>query len=71
MLKDFLHVYNAIKVVITSFKLKAFKYKSIILIDIKLKYLKRYLLKLLQSYKLKTILLYIILYLKYIKYILD
>ena len=38
MLKDFLHVYNGIRVVITSSKSKAFKYKGIILTDIKLKY---------------------------------
>jgi hypothetical protein len=40
MLKDFLHVYNAIKVVINSLKLKAFKNKSLILTNIELNYLK-------------------------------
>jgi hypothetical protein len=40
MLKDFLHVYNAIKVIINSLKLKAFKNKSLILIDIELNYLR-------------------------------
>jgi Na+-translocating ferredoxin:NAD+ oxidoreductase RnfA subunit len=40
MLEDFLHVYKAIKVVINSSKLKAFKNKSLILIDIELNYLR-------------------------------
>ena len=39
MLKDFLHVYEAIKVVINSSKSKAFKNKSLILIDIEINYL--------------------------------
>ena len=39
MLKHFLHIYEAIKVVINSFKSKAFKDKSLILIDIKITYL--------------------------------
>jgi hypothetical protein len=34
MLKHFLHIYKAIKIVITSLKLKAFKNKSLILINI-------------------------------------
>jgi Na+-translocating ferredoxin:NAD+ oxidoreductase RnfA subunit len=40
MLKNFLHVYNAIKVIINSSKLKVFKNKSLILTDIKLNYLR-------------------------------
>jgi hypothetical protein len=40
MLKDFLHVYDAIRVIINSSKSKAFKYKGIILMENKLKYLK-------------------------------
>ena len=39
MLKHFLHIYKAIKVVINSFKSKAFKDKSLILIDIEITYL--------------------------------
>ena len=39
MLKHFLHIYEAIKVVINSSKSKAFKDKSLILIDIKITYL--------------------------------
>jgi hypothetical protein len=39
MLKHFLHIYKAIKVVINSFKSKAFKDKSLIFIDIKIIYL--------------------------------
>ena len=39
MLKHFLHIYKAIKVVINSSKSKAFKDKSLILIDIKITYL--------------------------------
>ena len=39
MLKNFLHIYKAIKVVINSSKSKAFKNKSLILIDIKIAYL--------------------------------
>jgi len=40
MLKDFLHVYNAIRVIINNFKAKTFKNKSIILTNNKLIYLK-------------------------------
>jgi hypothetical protein len=39
MLKDFLHIYKAIKVVINSSKFKAFKDKSLILIEIEINYL--------------------------------
>jgi hypothetical protein len=39
MLRDFLHIYKAIKVVINSFNAKAFKDKSLILINIKIIYL--------------------------------
>ena len=39
MLRDFLHIYKAIKVVINSSKSKAFKNKSLILINIKIIYL--------------------------------
>ena len=39
MLRDFLHIYKAIKVVINSFKSKAFKNKSLILTNIKIAYL--------------------------------
>jgi len=39
MLKHFLHIYEAIKVVINSFKSKAFKDKSLILTDIEITYL--------------------------------
>ena len=39
MLKHFLHIYEAIKVAINSFKSKAFKDKSLILIDIEITYL--------------------------------
>jgi len=39
MLRDFLHIYKAIKVVINSSKSKAFKNKSLILIDIEIIYL--------------------------------
>jgi len=39
MLRDFLHIYEAIKVVINSLKSKAFKNKSLILTDIEIIYL--------------------------------
>jgi hypothetical protein len=39
MLKDFLHVYEAIKVVINSSKLKAFKNKGLVLTNIEIIYL--------------------------------
>ena len=39
MLKDFLHIYKAIKVVINSSKSKAFKNKSLVLTNIKITYL--------------------------------
>jgi hypothetical protein len=39
MLRDFLYIYKAIKVVINSFKSKAFKNKSLVLIDIEIIYL--------------------------------
>jgi len=39
ILKDFLYIYKAIKVVINSSNLKAFKDKSLILIDIEIIYL--------------------------------
>jgi hypothetical protein len=39
MLKNFLYIYEPIKVVINSSKSKAFKDKSLILIDIKINYL--------------------------------
>ena len=39
MLKHFLHIYEAIKVVINSSKSKAFKDKSLILTDIEITYL--------------------------------
>jgi hypothetical protein len=39
MLRDFLYIYKPIKVVINSSKSKAFKNKSLILIDIKIIYL--------------------------------
>jgi hypothetical protein len=42
MLKDFLHVYNAIRVIINNFKAKIFKNKSIILTNNKLIYLKKH-----------------------------
>jgi hypothetical protein len=40
MLKNFLYIYKAIKVVINSSKSKAFKNKALILINIKIFYLK-------------------------------
>ena len=40
MLDNFLYIYKSIKVVINSSKSKAFKDKSLILINIKLNYLK-------------------------------
>jgi hypothetical protein len=40
MLDNFLYIYEPIKVVINSFKSKAFKDKSLILINIELNYLK-------------------------------
>jgi lipid A disaccharide synthetase len=40
MLKHFLHIYKAIKIVITSIKLKVFKNKSLILIDIEIIFIK-------------------------------
>jgi hypothetical protein len=39
MLKNFLYIYQAIKVVINSFKFKAFKNKSLVLTNIKIIYL--------------------------------
>jgi hypothetical protein len=42
MLDNFLYIYKPIKVVINSSKSKAFKDKSLILINIKLNYLKKY-----------------------------
>jgi hypothetical protein len=39
MLKNFLHIYKAIRVVINTFKSKAFKNKSIVLTDIEIIYL--------------------------------
>src|ERR1700735_3629959 len=39
MLKDFLYIYEAIKVVINSSSLKAFKNKSLVLTNIKITYL--------------------------------
>ena len=39
MLKNFLHIYKAIEVVINSFNLKAFKNKSLVLTNIKITYL--------------------------------
>jgi hypothetical protein len=39
MLKDFIYIYKAIKVVINSLKFKAFKDKSLILIEIEINYL--------------------------------
>jgi hypothetical protein len=39
MLKNFLHIYEAIKVVINSSKSKAFKKKSLVLTDIEITYL--------------------------------
>ena len=39
MLKDFLYIYKAIKVVINSLNLKAFKDKSLVLTDIEIIYL--------------------------------
>jgi hypothetical protein len=39
MLKNFLHIYKAIKVVINSFNSKAFKNKSLVLTNIKITYL--------------------------------
>ena len=39
MLKNFLHIYKAIKVVINSLKLKAFKNKSLVLTNIEITYL--------------------------------
>jgi hypothetical protein len=39
MLKDFIHIYQAIKVVINSLNLKAFKDKSLILTNIEIIYL--------------------------------
>jgi hypothetical protein len=39
MLKDFLHIYEAIRVVINSLKLKAFKNKSLILSNLEITYL--------------------------------
>jgi hypothetical protein len=38
MLKNFLHIYKAIKVVINSFKFKAFKNKSLVLTNVKITY---------------------------------
>jgi hypothetical protein len=38
-LKDFLHIYKAIKVVINSLKFKAFKNKSLVLTNIEITYL--------------------------------
>jgi hypothetical protein len=40
MLKNFLHIYKAIEVVINSSKSKAFKNKALILTNIKIFYLK-------------------------------
>jgi hypothetical protein len=39
MLENFLYIYKPIKVIINSFKSKAFKNKSFILIDIEINYL--------------------------------
>jgi len=39
MLKDFSHIYKAIKVVINSSKLKAFKNKSLLLTNIEITFL--------------------------------
>jgi hypothetical protein len=39
MLKNFLHIYKAIKVVINSFKFKAFKNKSLVLTNVEITYL--------------------------------
>ena len=39
ILKNFLHIYKAIKVVINSSNLKAFKNKSLVLTNIKITYL--------------------------------
>jgi hypothetical protein len=39
MLKNFLHIYKAIKVIINNFDSKAFKNKDLILIEIELIYL--------------------------------
>jgi hypothetical protein len=77
MLKNFLYIYKAIKVVINSFNSKAFKDKSLVLTNIKITYLNNILniisnlLRQRLSYKTRTTLLYIILYLRYIKYIIN
>ena len=39
MLRDFLHIYKAIKVIINNFNAKAFKDKSLILTNIEIIYL--------------------------------
>jgi hypothetical protein len=39
MLKDFLYIYKAIKIVINSLKSKAFKNKSLVLTNIEITYL--------------------------------
>jgi len=39
MLKNFLHIYKAIKIIITNFKFKAFKNKSLIFINIEIIFL--------------------------------
>jgi hypothetical protein len=77
VLKDFLYIYEAIKVVINSSKSKAFKNKSLVLTNIEITYLNNILniisifVKATTKLQAKTTLLYIILYLKYIKYTLN
>ena len=68
MLKHFLHIYEAIKVVINSSKSKAFKDKSLILTDIEITYLNNILniisifIKETIKFEPRIIRLYIILY---------
>ena len=52
MLKELLHVYKAIKVVINSSKLKAFKNKSLVLTNIKVIYLNNILISVKATTKL-------------------
>ena len=54
MLKNFLHIYKAIKVVINNFNSKAFKNKSFILTEIELIYLNNILNIVLISIKTTT-----------------
>jgi len=54
MLKNFLYIYKAIKVIINNFNSKAFKNKSLILTEIKLIYLNNILNNILIFIKITT-----------------